>query len=71
MRPHSTAGAVIARHGASSSPANTSVRLKCMTVGLANAAPAAAVSSDTRPATSVMTTNCNPMSAPAAPPTIR
>jgi hypothetical protein len=41
-----------------------------MMVGLANAAPAAAACIGGLSSISVITTNCNPMSAPAAEPTI-
>jgi len=43
---------------------------KCTIVGVPNAALAAPVPACARSATSVRTTNCNPIKAPAAEPTI-
>jgi hypothetical protein len=61
---------MMAFQGARSTADSSSTLLKCMTVGVANAAPTSGARTGGLSAMSVMTTNCSPTSAPAAEPTI-
>jgi len=68
--PHRIAAGAIACQGTRIKADRSSAALKCTTLGEENAAPASGDASCGLSASSVMTTNCRPISAPAAAPTM-
>jgi hypothetical protein len=70
-KPQTIATAPIPSHGALRRADSNSTTPKCTTLGVEKASPACASPRATDlPAMRVMTTNCNPISAPADEPTI-
>jgi hypothetical protein len=65
-----SAAAVTLGQGARSKADTSRMALKWMMVGVEKTGPATAIMGDGFSAIRVMTTNCRPISAPAAPPTI-
>jgi len=70
MRPTIAATDAASCHGAHRTAARSNTAPKWTIVGVANAGPASAARGGDLSAMSVMTTNCNPVSAPADEPTM-
>jgi hypothetical protein len=70
VRPQAIAANSAPGQGTRIRAETSSTALKCTIVGVAKAAPARCMSFTGFSAISVITTNCNPISAPAAEPTM-
>jgi hypothetical protein len=70
MNPHNTVARLSESQGARRSADTSKTTLKCTMVGVEYTAPTWAARTGGRAAISVMTTNCSPINAPPAEPTM-